>query len=540
MNTKEPPRPKTILATPINVEESRAQRLQRSQARFRDRGGIFVPTNRNTLADILLGKASPLKKPRRSVSASPLHGKGISVTNTRRVSSPQKLNATVRTVSRSPQKRGMKSTQGGGDKEPIVATDNDEEPAKKAVAAKASKSKAKRGSKAAPKAAKAKPTAKTRKAETTDQEDERDGDEAPAKGKAKTKAARKTSEDREEHGGRDVPLAKSKAKSRTVRKTTSNSTSSKPSEESDETEKPKTKIRKRPKTTSTTSSVNAASAAKDKRSRSRKSDLYSGASEDEYVPKAPMKPSAPKSNANRPIADKAKLSSSTKSTATAPPKQSRAGPSNLPDIPEEDEEEEDLPLVEIEAPQRRLSAKAPKAETTKKSPSKGKKRVVQEAEVSQEPSQPPRKRLKASEKEAAISSLQDPKPKVATREKTSKKRSRDQDESVSPEEADKRFTKRKKPLSEKDPVSEDGEEKSEPKTTNGKSRSKKPTTTVGKLSSGKPTKTARKENTSALKQPEPPANVAPRRGPPKSVLQRLKDSEPQVVDNEPDPIDFLS
>jgi len=32
-------KPAIILATPIDVEESRAQRLQRQQARFRDRGG---------------------------------------------------------------------------------------------------------------------------------------------------------------------------------------------------------------------------------------------------------------------------------------------------------------------------------------------------------------------------------------------------------------------------------------------------------------------------------------------------------------------
>lgn len=31
-----------------------------------------------------------------------------------------------------------------------------------------------------------------------------------------------------------------------------------------------------------------------------------------------------------------------------------------------------------------------------------------------------------------------------------------------------------------------------------------------------------------------------RRGPPKSVLQRLKDSQPDILDSEPDPIDFLS
>ena len=42
MNATAPPKP-AILATPINVEESRAQRLQRQQARFRDRGGQVTP-----------------------------------------------------------------------------------------------------------------------------------------------------------------------------------------------------------------------------------------------------------------------------------------------------------------------------------------------------------------------------------------------------------------------------------------------------------------------------------------------------------------
>ena len=40
MAVKLPPTATAILATPIdNVEESRAQRLQRQQSRFRDRGG---------------------------------------------------------------------------------------------------------------------------------------------------------------------------------------------------------------------------------------------------------------------------------------------------------------------------------------------------------------------------------------------------------------------------------------------------------------------------------------------------------------------
>ncbi|EDR09391.1 uncharacterized protein LACBIDRAFT_318927 [Laccaria bicolor S238N-H82] len=54
----------------LDVEESRAKRLQRQQARFRARGGIFVPSNRNLLADILLGRAAPRQSPRRSRSRS--------------------------------------------------------------------------------------------------------------------------------------------------------------------------------------------------------------------------------------------------------------------------------------------------------------------------------------------------------------------------------------------------------------------------------------------------------------------------------------
>ncbi|KII90122.1 hypothetical protein PLICRDRAFT_29231 [Plicaturopsis crispa FD-325 SS-3] len=67
---------------PLNVEESRAKRLERQQSRFRDRGGIFVPSGKNTLVDVLLARTatglSPDKvndKPGES-AASPLKGKG--------------------------------------------------------------------------------------------------------------------------------------------------------------------------------------------------------------------------------------------------------------------------------------------------------------------------------------------------------------------------------------------------------------------------------------------------------------------------------
>ena len=42
MNVTAPSKPVANLAAPINIEESRAQRLQRQQARFRDRGGQVI------------------------------------------------------------------------------------------------------------------------------------------------------------------------------------------------------------------------------------------------------------------------------------------------------------------------------------------------------------------------------------------------------------------------------------------------------------------------------------------------------------------
>ncbi|KAI0063378.1 hypothetical protein BV25DRAFT_1899358 [Artomyces pyxidatus] len=61
------------------VEESKAQRLQQHQARFRDRGGIFVPAATNPLIDILLSRAvngeSP-SKPRATSARKPVAKSG--------------------------------------------------------------------------------------------------------------------------------------------------------------------------------------------------------------------------------------------------------------------------------------------------------------------------------------------------------------------------------------------------------------------------------------------------------------------------------
>ncbi len=80
---------------------------------------IFVPSSRNTLADILLGKAPPLirPRPRRSVSASPLGHlqKGTPAKRLHRISSPtkQRTPASARRGSRSPQKRRRSAVDAG-------------------------------------------------------------------------------------------------------------------------------------------------------------------------------------------------------------------------------------------------------------------------------------------------------------------------------------------------------------------------------------------------------------------------------------------
>lgn len=86
----------------VGVEESRAQRHQRQLSRFRDRGGIFVPTTRNTLADILMKRraaspkrsssraASPQKSLRRSASPTKRDARSEDVADSKRAASPAK------------------------------------------------------------------------------------------------------------------------------------------------------------------------------------------------------------------------------------------------------------------------------------------------------------------------------------------------------------------------------------------------------------------------------------------------------------------
>ncbi|ETW79767.1 hypothetical protein HETIRDRAFT_428192 [Heterobasidion irregulare TC 32-1] len=58
-----------------SIEESKAERQQRHQARFRDRGGIFVPSTTNDLVGILLSRKFNAESPRK-VRSSPRKSKG--------------------------------------------------------------------------------------------------------------------------------------------------------------------------------------------------------------------------------------------------------------------------------------------------------------------------------------------------------------------------------------------------------------------------------------------------------------------------------
>ncbi|KAG2131655.1 hypothetical protein DEU56DRAFT_453713 [Suillus clintonianus] len=64
---------------PVTVEESKAQRLQRQQARFRDRGGAFIPSENNPLKDILLARTVSGESPSKAATKSPYRHRSLSV-----------------------------------------------------------------------------------------------------------------------------------------------------------------------------------------------------------------------------------------------------------------------------------------------------------------------------------------------------------------------------------------------------------------------------------------------------------------------------
>ncbi|KAL0952482.1 hypothetical protein HGRIS_006746 [Hohenbuehelia grisea] len=103
MNT-EPAQP----AKPIVcVEDSRAQRIQRSQARIRDRGGIFVPQNRNTLAEFLLARGVNGESPSRIHASHGRRKRSPSSSPIRQIKRPKE--ATARSTREKTASKGRKS-----------------------------------------------------------------------------------------------------------------------------------------------------------------------------------------------------------------------------------------------------------------------------------------------------------------------------------------------------------------------------------------------------------------------------------------------
>ncbi|TFK37688.1 hypothetical protein BDQ12DRAFT_152452 [Crucibulum laeve] len=109
----------------VEVEDSRTQRLQRQQARFRDRGGIFVPTNRNTLVNILLGRAPASQSPKRvhgrSTSISPQKSKGKRLETVKKdVAEGAEVGEDTPLRRTSPRKQARKEKLGSADLQPVA------------------------------------------------------------------------------------------------------------------------------------------------------------------------------------------------------------------------------------------------------------------------------------------------------------------------------------------------------------------------------------------------------------------------------------
>ncbi|PPQ90276.1 hypothetical protein CVT25_013101 [Psilocybe cyanescens] len=683
MSGQGPPKTAVILATPINVEESRAQRLQRQQSRFRDRGGIFVPSSRNILANILLGKASPLKKPqRRSVSASPS-------CNIRRKSNAEKgapqdlallsLNASSRKSPVKPRKSAQAVVDGINGTGTSLLSFPDIIQSKCHVNGKGSKdngaSKKFKGETqgigsthaeatkpvaplSGPKSASIKPaktsapkkastsTAKAKKSDLPKGTNDRDDIVIP-KTKPKAKAISSSSGTKQ---GTAVAKKRSKSKPKTAlpvapteaaslenapsKAATYNSTSSF-SKAAPSRAAPTDVVLSKTIISKTTHSISSGAAAAElsnpPRARPRKSsDLYSGGSEDEYVPKAPKArkgkakppPSKPKASTFSSSKDSTKLSAPAKS------KTSKSANNQLPDIPEEDEDvpdeivvpvvaktsvastatakvvdkkgkkrapqdvelDEDLPeppkkrvkktdktsrgadsaAIKINSDKKGKKRAAPDVESDKEAPEppqkpakksnriskgqhtiltevyqKGGKRAIHDADLESDeelpelskpfPKKPVKKRAKNSK--SADSADKEQKSKAQTEPSKKRPRNQDSDDEIPVDEPTERNTKRKKVTA--NDVKESKAKDSKRKKPTAKLKSKAPSASETQRFSKKPAKTAKPvENSSAPGRLQKQLQV--RRGPPKSVLQRIQNSQPDETDNEPDPIDFLS
>lgn len=619
MNATASPKPPIILATPLDVEESRAQRLQRQQTRFRDRGGIFVPTNRTTLVDILLGRASPLKGPCRSASVSPSrvnkekYSSGNEVSNPALRRSPRKQSQKIHDVVTREQLPAMNDHPGSERGKPI----------KKATSSKTSKLRPQKKAKV-PLNRPTKPRggAPVVDHSVVDKATEKAGKRTVDTSKKKTLKVliKKIIPNADDHSG-DLPLVKPKPKGSKTKaqevdgaKETSKTRRYKPAAETSAAVTSPTRLERTKKaedniacmptkeraekvkksaphlaTTSKTSGAETASSQspeeeehnlkkngppssqvvkkasllkdhlvdgrpakslnasdddgdddippiKSKSTNSQEIDgakpllkptkitelVYSELSKDKSVDEVACKPT------KKLTANKVKASAAPSMETESSSRRRGKGSSNV-DVLED--EEHNLGKGDT-AP----SKGTPDAVET----SKGEKRAS--ASIAQESPQPGRKRNKSGTTETEISlSHQNSNSSDETALVTSKKRRRNSEDAESGvEDSVDNGIKRKK----RSGPPESGQT---PKITFEKDVAKRLSKTKATKSSHKrkkqssdnaPPASKRKEN---IRMPKSSKKVTSNSGPPKSVLQRIKDSlAAEVVDNEPDPIDFLS
>ncbi|KIK98275.1 hypothetical protein PAXRUDRAFT_702215 [Paxillus rubicundulus Ve08.2h10] len=110
--------PSAVAKLEVTAEESKAQRIQRQQARFRDRGGAFVPSNSNPLIGILLARTVTGESPSKARASSkdrnaaPLSKSRVTCERTRQESPARKRNGL-----------GSKNRAGDGDRtNPVVGS----------------------------------------------------------------------------------------------------------------------------------------------------------------------------------------------------------------------------------------------------------------------------------------------------------------------------------------------------------------------------------------------------------------------------------
>ncbi|KAJ6554540.1 hypothetical protein B0H19DRAFT_1262879 [Mycena capillaripes] len=574
-------------SSPSQVQESRTKRLVRQQARFRDRGGIFVPRTHNNLLDILLGrkKLSPLKERSRSRSRS----RSVSVSPTKRLSrGPSVGRKSGGIASKSASQKKSKILVGDRDEEPEQSVagpsrlpDAAKKPPRKAAASRKGKKAVPADddtpveNKPAPKRkgrvpkskqpieepikTTTKPTTKRKtKAAPPDEPAVRDSDDEARPGPSKkrtTVSKSKTSQKTAEADEPDPEVGETSKPSRSSAKSTVKASS--PATAPKPRAKPKARSTKVPEDTE----VDADPPPRTQRSRAVKSrQIYAELSDDDDD-EEPLKASASRGKKTAAVPSAKDSADPVPVSAKRLGKQREVDDDVITETPtvgkakgkgklrEQEVEKLVKPKAKTTARKRALEPDLPEDDDNAEGDRPAKKRKAVPPPPKEDAS---RKRLEVimeEDEEEEVASVETPAPSGSstaedpkaisdsvTPASKSKKRLREQNEDASAQTTRKRAK-----------VKEVKEAPAAPSKTKKRApakRSKPPSKLAEK--EGKQTL---KENTStSLTLPEQqkpaakPASVVKQKGPPKSVLDRVRahGGSTLVADDEPDEIDFLS